>query len=102
MATVVFFAAAFEDVVVGFLVPVAVAGRADLTIVVPADAVEEVVLVLSLRSCWRVGGRCAGDRTALGPFPAVLVAPLSCEGGLLSLADVPVTFRARELPAKLA
>lgn len=97
MATVVFFAV--FDVVVGFLVPVAVAGRADLTIVVPADAAEEVVLVLSLRSFWRVGGRCAGDLTALGPVPAALVAPLSCEGGLLSLADAPVAEWA--LPAKL-
>lgn len=85
LATVVFFVAGFEDAVVGLLIPVAVAGRVDFTIVVPEEAVDELVLVLSLRSCCRVAGRDAGERIALGPVPAALV--LSCDGGLLSFID---------------
>lgn len=101
-ATVVFFAAV--DVLAGCLTPVAVAGRVGFTTVVPDDVVDEFVLVLSLRSFCRVTGRETGDWTGLvSVLPARLVAPLSCEGGLLSFADAaPFAVRARELSARLA
>lgn len=57
----VFFAAAFDDV--GVLFPITVVGRIGLTIV-PEDAEEETVPVLSLRSCWWVEALAAkGDRS---------------------------------------
>lgn len=90
---------------VGFLAPVAVAGGVGFTTVVPTDAVDELVLVLSLRSFCRVADRGAGDWTALPPvLPARLVVPLRCEGGLLSLVPdaAPFAGRARGLSAELA